>query len=78
MKNRLKLGILLNLLAFSFVLMTPITVSANGASAPPIGDTDRIEFLEIIFAAIFDNGTRTNLKSQMLFDEKVAYATVNS
>jgi len=79
MKRRFHTAVLLSLLAFSFIFIAPVTVNANGDfQEPDLGDLDRIEFMDSTFEIILDNDTRIDLASSLIFDDRVAYLTINT
>lgn len=79
MKKNFSVVILLGILAFSFILMAPMTVKAEDPELPDsLGENPRIEFLSCIIKAIFENQTRSDLASGLHFNGKVAYFSINS
>lgn len=77
MKKIFATGILLGILAFSFILMTPMPVKAEGTELPDLGFNPRIEYLDYIVTAIA-NQTLFNMTSGLYFNGKVAYFSVES
>ncbi|MHA1264662.1 MAG: hypothetical protein ACTSRS_05425 [Candidatus Helarchaeota archaeon] len=73
MKKRFHTAILLCLLTFSFLFMLPSVKAEDDWAEPDLGDLDRIEYLDYIMQSIFDNETRLNIISNLIFDGKVAY-----
>jgi hypothetical protein len=78
MKKNFAAGILLGILAFSFILMAPMTVKAEDTQLPDLGNNPRIEFLDYIIKAIAENQTRFDLTSGLYFNGKVAYFSIKS
>ncbi len=78
MNKRFHTAILLSILAFSFLFLTPISVNASDYEEPDLGDLDRIDFFDSTLEIILDNDTRIDLASSLIFDGRVAYLTVNS
>ncbi|MHA1253500.1 MAG: hypothetical protein ACTSRP_26225 [Candidatus Helarchaeota archaeon] len=56
----------------AFSLPVPVAY-ADDVPEPEIGESDRINFLDGFFAGIFDNDTRTNLASNLIFGNTTAY-----
>ena len=78
MKKRLHTAILLSLLTFSVLFMMPTVVNAVDYEDPDLGDINRIEFFDFVLESVVENGTRIDLMGSLLFDNKVAYLTVNT
>ncbi|MHA2010838.1 MAG: hypothetical protein ACTSWG_00595 [Candidatus Helarchaeota archaeon] len=76
MKNKYLIGLILAITVISgmfFALPMPIVRADAPPATPEIGDTDRVNFLGTLLGSIFDNDTRANFSSNLIFGNTTAY-----
>ncbi|MHA1269186.1 MAG: hypothetical protein ACTSPY_05305 [Candidatus Helarchaeota archaeon] len=76
MKNKYLVSLFLILAVCSGLLFTmpvPIANAEGLPGVPDLGDSERINFLDALLGGIFDNDTRGNFSSNLIFENTTAY-----